>query len=1094
MSERPKPSNSSSSTVTEDRESVRVAPPPPLSQQTQPFHRRNRHSSSSKIPQLTPILQAYRHQQGGAAHRPQHPPPQHHAEQSLAASDHADWDSADDFASPPLYPRPVSRHSDTPPPLHTPPGEGNHNAPPSDDEDGVDGFFNDEEQPPTSADQAALLLFREKWKGTFSEDSTWEEFTTHCTTFATAARELAISLKKSHTSRTPKPSSQSRPPTSRRPPQGRPIPRFDPTEARRLQGLYYHSKRRAARKILGNNNTIFTGSIDDTEQYFTTSLAEKFTNTSILQEQLDQFTPTAREEPTTELLYDELRQSEIAAKLGSAANTAPNSDRCEYAHLKKVDPTAAILSLIFNRCHVEKDVPQPWKDAVTILIYKKGDTDDISNFRPIALMSTMYKLFMGVLAKRLTKWSIYNGILSDEQKSARPSEGCYEHTFLLKSIVADSRRRKQKLCMAWLDIRNAFGSISHDVIRSSLQHIGVPADMIQLIGNAYSGASTTIKTPAGSTASIPIRAGVKQGCPLSPIIFNLCMELILRMVKSKASQLRSGVCKFQSRTVSCLAYADDLVLLARSPDALQQLLDRASDAASVLGFEFRPDKCATLFLTTEGKRHLWTDRHDFILQGDHLPALENEQSYRYLGVPIGVIHNIDDIPTIIPRLIHDLHSINSSLLAPWQKLDAIRTFIQPCLTYALRAGDPLKKSLSEYRSLLVRVLREICNLPTRATQSYFFAAKKAGGLGFQDPLVECDMQAIVQAVRVLSSNDDNVTTIAKEDLRAFVRQTAQSNTTADLISKYLSAKDDPRLRTLHYSSHSSLWSRVRKACRRQNIAIRFSDTEPPTISADESDAVKSNQVSSFLHRLAQQRYADSLAALPDQGKVARCLAEDIYANGSSWHMNGLNIRFKDWRFIHRARLNVLPLNANKSRFSHTDPTCRHCTQPETLPHVLCHCRPLMTQMRERHDLIVDRISNAVRFGDVTTDRAVQNSGLRLRPDIVVEEQDDVLIIDVTCPFDNDDNALADAAQTKLNKYEPLKQHFIGLGKRCEIHPFVIGALGSWYRPNELLCTRLGMTRRYKNLFRKLCCSDAIRGSTDIYRLHLGCDLATQDAQ
>ncbi|XP_046856067.1 cell surface glycoprotein 1-like [Xenia sp. Carnegie-2017] len=169
MSERPKPSSSSSSTVTEDRASVRVAPPPPVSQQTQPFHRRNRHSSSSKVPQLTPILQAYRHQQGGAAHRPQHPPPQHHAEQSLAASDHADWDSADDFASPSLHPRPVSRHSDTPshspPPQHTPgltdqvdetineipshqprphrepdhlpPGEGNHNAPPSDDEDGV---------------------------------------------------------------------------------------------------------------------------------------------------------------------------------------------------------------------------------------------------------------------------------------------------------------------------------------------------------------------------------------------------------------------------------------------------------------------------------------------------------------------------------------------------------------------------------------------------------------------------------------------------------------------------------------------------------------------------------------------------------------------------------------------------------------------------------------------------------------------------------------------------------------------------------------------------------------------------------------------
>ena len=82
--------------------------------------------SSSKIPQLTPILKVYRHEQGRAAHRPTHPSLQHHAEQPLAASDHADWDSADDFGSPPFHPRPVSRHSDTPslspPPQHTPPG------------------------------------------------------------------------------------------------------------------------------------------------------------------------------------------------------------------------------------------------------------------------------------------------------------------------------------------------------------------------------------------------------------------------------------------------------------------------------------------------------------------------------------------------------------------------------------------------------------------------------------------------------------------------------------------------------------------------------------------------------------------------------------------------------------------------------------------------------------------------------------------------------------------------------------------------------------------------------------------------------------
>ena len=187
-------------------------------------------------------------------------------------------------------------------------------------------------------------------------------------------------------------------------------------------------------------------------------------------------------------------------------------------------------------------------------------------------MSVIYKLFMGVLAKRLTRWSIQAGVLSDEQKSARPSEGCYEHTYLLKSLVADARRRKQKLYLAWSDIRN----------RSTLRHIGVPADMVCLIMNAYMGATSVIKTPNGDTPGIPLRAGVKQGCPLSPILFNLCIELILRIVKAKAKKLKSGACKYFGSLFACLAYADNLVLIALSPTALQKLLNKASDAATIL--------------------------------------------------------------------------------------------------------------------------------------------------------------------------------------------------------------------------------------------------------------------------------------------------------------------------------------------------------------------------------------------------------------------------------------------------------------------------------------------------------------------------------
>ena len=215
--------------------------------------------------------------------------------------------------------------------------------------------------------------------------------------------------------------------------------------------------------------------------------------------------------------------------------------------------------------------------------------------------------------------------------------------------------------------------------------------------NAYRGASTTIKLPDGSTRSIPIQAGVKQGCPLSPILFNLCIELILRRVKEAAANLKSGQCDYCGTLICCLAYADDLVLIARSKKALQTLLDAASDAANIVRFQFRPDKCATLSLTSTRQHATFVEQRDFTVQGNHIAALAQEQSYRYLGVPIGLIHNIDDLPNIVPQLVKNIELIGNSLLAAWEKLDAIRTFVQPCLTYALRAGNPEMQSLDQYK-------------------------------------------------------------------------------------------------------------------------------------------------------------------------------------------------------------------------------------------------------------------------------------------------------------------------------------------------------------------------------------------------------------
>ena len=150
-----------------------------------------------------------------------------------------------------------------------------------------------------------------------------------------------------------------------------------------------------------------------------------------------------------------------------------------------------------------------------------------------------------------------------------------------------------------------------------------------------------------------------------------------------------------------LAYADDLVLIAKDGWLLQQLLDAASSSSSVIGLQFRPDKCASLSLTYSKKHKTNIQNNDFTVQGNVMPSLSDHEHYRYLGVPIGMIRNVENLDKLVDDLCEDLDRIHSSLFAPWQKLDAIRTFIQPCLTFALRSGEPLKSSLINYRKKLI---------------------------------------------------------------------------------------------------------------------------------------------------------------------------------------------------------------------------------------------------------------------------------------------------------------------------------------------------------------------------------------------------------
>ena len=195
--------------------------------------------------------------------------------------------------------------------------------------------------------------------------------------------------------------------------------RYYPIEARRIQSLYRIAKKRAARKVIGDNKPSYTGTAENAEQFFTNVFSARACDKEGIKCRLNDYVPTG---PSDNHLDDHLTPGEVLKKLRSLSNSAPGKDRVEYRQLRAVDPKCDVLAMLFNHCLDSNDVLATWKESMMVLIHKKGDAGKISNFHPIALMSCTYKLFISVMANRLVNFAIDNNLLlafSEERKTIR---------------------------------------------------------------------------------------------------------------------------------------------------------------------------------------------------------------------------------------------------------------------------------------------------------------------------------------------------------------------------------------------------------------------------------------------------------------------------------------------------------------------------------------------------------------------------------------------------------------------------------------------------------------------------------------------------
>ena len=289
-----------------------------------------------------------------------------------------------------------------------------------------------------------------------------------------------------------------------------------------------------------------------------------------------------------------------------------------------------LLSAVFTTCCLNRKTPDNWKGSNTILIHRKGDRSAPGNWRPISLQPTIYKVYAAILAKRLASWVLDNNKISNAQKGFLPFEGCLEHSFLLQSIFDDSKRRRKDVRVVWLDLKNAFGSVPHHTMWRMMEVLGVPSYFITICQEIYATSTQRVRSKEGFTDPLRINRGIKQGCPLSPLLFNLVLEGILPHVE----RMEGGYVFHNGTAVKILAYADDICIVGKSKTEVNEVLSKIYAFTQWAGLSFNPSKCGSLSMINHGSRK-YVEPFQPQLGPDSIPSLKWADRYKYLGVQMG---------------------------------------------------------------------------------------------------------------------------------------------------------------------------------------------------------------------------------------------------------------------------------------------------------------------------------------------------------------------------------------------------------------------------------------------------------------------------
>lgn len=297
------------------------------------------------------------------------------------------------------------------------------------------------------------------------------------------------------------------------------------------------------------------------------------------------------------------------------------------AHALAVPELREALVALLQAVYRAGREPNNMQEGLLTPVFKRGDLSLAASYRAIVVSSVLHKVYAWCIAFHLRTWVHEQnqqgaGLLS-RQCGFLPRRSTVNNMFLLQHAIHHACGRKEPLCVLLLDVASAYDSVDQGCLVDTLTELGVPQHLVRGVHGMYSGLQYSVRDGQGGLgASFPVGVGVKQGCPVSPLLFCMYVHPVSQELESLAGA--EAYTLDGTTPLPDWAYADDFMLLAVGAGGLQQLTGAAAGAFLARRLKLEPSKCVVLFVNG--------GEQQAISMGDQAVPVAAPQGQRYLGL------------------------------------------------------------------------------------------------------------------------------------------------------------------------------------------------------------------------------------------------------------------------------------------------------------------------------------------------------------------------------------------------------------------------------------------------------------------------------